>query len=911
MNSMKKKSMNIKPRIENKTTAFQKFSLFFFRNKRFSLFAWIVLLVFGAATYTTFIQREGFPSIQVPISIVNGNYFVNDKARVDSEVSKPISDAIKDLPGVKKVTASSFDNFANLVVSYKDNIDVAEGSKSVEHKIDSLKLPSQLNLSYENIDARKFANEYDMLVGVFSTSGQKNIKGLNLHTTELSKLMAKLDTVSSAEVIEQSKFSPDGKTEIQNSFDILGFKDSETSDLNFYQTLNIGIKLKAGQDILDASSQVEEAVQSFSDKNKSNNLSARVSADFAPLVRSQVSSLQENMLEAFVIVALVSFALISWRAGLATALTMITVLLTTVSLLYLFGLTLNVISLFALILSLGLIVDDAIIISESIDSHRDDDKSRQEIVKEAVERIGKASAAGTLTTILAFAPMLFISGILGGFISAIPITIITSLALSLILSLSLIPFLASNFLLSNPKRKTKHNPVQIVEKHISGGLAKLIKFSGKNRKKGAFITTGFILLSLAATMVGGSYFAKSGFDILPSEKDSEQISVNISYKPSSTIEDAFKQAERVNLAISKQSKYVEQVSYSGSGSAQNSTISLDLTKLKQRDKTSVRIADELQLELDKLKVDGTIASASSSGMGGPASDFPLTVQIFTQDQIKANGLISSIKKGISEQNFKTNGGTDFKIDKSLPADTQSVKERIDGKEFFSLKLGFDIKPSSEVLDKVSKYIKDNFNAEDSGLQKDAIKIDLGFEEENQESFKSLMVVFPIMLFIMYLLLAFQFKSFLQPLFIFMAIPFSFLGVGAGLYYTNNSASFFVMIGFFALIGIAVNNTILITDFANQERLKGVGRIDSIASALQARFRPLLTTSLTAVVALIPLALSDPFWESLSVTLIFGLLSSTLLVILCFPYYLIAAEVLRSGGRKVSKKLHFKKNRKTA
>ena len=902
MNSMKKKSMNIKPRIENKTTAFQKFSLFFFRNKRFSLFAWIVLLVFGAATYTTFIQREGFPSIQVPISIVNGNYFVNDKARVDSEVSKPISDAIKDLPGVKKVTASSFDNFANLVVSYKDNIDVAEGSKSVEHKIDSLKLPSQLNLSYENIDARKFANEYDMLVGVFSTSGQKNIKGLNLHTTELSKLMAKLDTVSSAEVIEQSKFSPDGKTEIQNSFDILGFKDSETSDLNFYQTLNIGIKLKAGQDILDASSQVEEAVRSFSDKNKSNNLSARVSADFAPLVRSQVSSLQENMLEAFVIVALVSFVLISWRAGLATALTMITVLLTTVSLLYLFGLTLNVISLFALILSLGLIVDDAIIISESIDSHRDDDKSRQEIVKEAVERIGKASAAGTLTTILAFAPMLFISGILGGFISAIPITIITSLALSLILSLSLIPFLASNFLLSNPKRKTKHNPVQIVEKHISGGLAKLIKFSGKNRKKGAFITTGFILLSLAATMVGGSYFAKSGFDILPSEKDSEQISVNISYKPSSTIEDAFKQAERVNLAISKQSKYVEQVSYSGSGSAQNSTISLDLTKLKQRDKTSVQISDELQLELDKLKVDGTIASASSSGMGGPASDFPLTVQIFTQDQIKANGLISSIKKGISEQNFKTNGGTDFKIDKSLPADTQSVKERIDGKEFFSLKLGFDIKPSSEVLDKVSKYIKDNFNAEESGLQKDAIKIDLGFEEENQESFKSLMVVFPIMLFIMYLLLAFQFKSFLQPLFIFMAIPFSFLGVGAGLYYTNNSASFFVMIGFFALIGIAVNNTILITDFANQERLKGVGRIDSIASALQARFRPLLTTSLTAVVAL---------WESLSVTLIFGLLSSTLLVILCFPYYLIAAEVLRSGGRRAAKKLLFKKNGKAS
>jgi multidrug efflux pump subunit AcrB len=102
-----------------------------------------------------------------------------------------------------------------------------------------------------------------------------------------------------------------------------------------------------------------------------------------------------------------------------------------------------------------------------------------------------------------------------------------------------------------------------------------------------------------------------------------------------------------------------------------------------------------------------------------------------------------------------------------------------------------------------------------------------------------------------------------------------------------------MVGFFALIGISVNNTILLTDFANQRRKLGDSPREAIASALSARVRPLLTTSITAVVALIPLALTNPFWESLSVTLIFGLLSSTFLVLVAFPYYYLIFESVRS------------------
>jgi multidrug efflux pump subunit AcrB len=157
------------------------------------------------------------------------------------------------------------------------------------------------------------------------------------------------------------------------------------------------------------------------------------------------------------------------------------------------------------------------------------------------------------------------------------------------------------------------------------------------------------------------------------------------------------------------------------------------------------------------------------------------------------------------------------------------------------------------------------------------------------------------LVVMYVLLAFQFRSLLQPLLIFMAIPFSIFGIMLGLDLTENAISFFAMLGFFALVGLSIKNTILLTDFANQARKQGLSPIDSAVAALRERFRPLFATSMTAVVSLIPLALSSPFWEGLAVVLIFGLLSSTFLVVTVFPYYYLGAEYLRIN---VSKKAFF-------
>lgn len=435
-----------------------------------------------------------------------------------------------------------------------------------------------------------------------------------------------------------------------------------------------------------------------------------------------------------------------------------------------------------------------------------------------------------------------------------------------------------------------------------------MRYTGRNRKRGAVITVGLIFLSLVATMVGGSYFGKAGFDIFPKEKDSVELVVDITYKPGSTIESAQSQAEEVNKIInSEASGYIKEVSYQGSGSTQRSMVDLRLTDMKSRSLTSVQISEKLQTKFNELaKKEGILATASSSGAGGPSSDYPLELQIFSEDSQKAESLLNDAQIKLQGARLKTLRGKDFVIAKTLKSDDATLVERQNGQQFISLKVAFSEASSTELIEATKTYIDQNIKPEQFGLNKSDLKTDIGFEEENQKSFKSMLIAFPVLLLAMFILLAVQFKSLLQPLFIFLAIPFSFFGIGAGLYYTNNSASFFVMLGFFALIGIALNNTILITDFANQERRKGAGRVESIARALQARFRPLLTTSITSVVALIPLTVQDPFWQSLGVTLIFGLLSSTILVILCFPYYLIASEVLRAGGSKIAKKIRRRK-----
>ncbi len=394
---------------------------------------------------------------------------------------------------------------------------------------------------------------------------------------------------------------------------------------------------------------------------------------------------------------------------------------------------------------------------------------------------------------------------------------------------------------------------------------------------------GFIAAGLALS-------SKVVFNIFPPSKDTNGLALTMNFPPGTTIEQAEKiAAEADKIAADTVGGNFEQASYFGTGTNQSANEQITLISYNKREVTSPQLVDELQAKYDEFKQARIVVGQVD--LGPPGTVF--TVSIAADNREAAFVLAKDMEVFLSKTELKRVSGKTAKFT-NVTVSSPDQFITVDGKAIVTVSTGFDGDDTTTLVTLAQTAVNKEFTAEKLetyGLQEDAVGFELGQESENQDSFKTLVLAFPVLLVAMYLLLLLEFKSFLQPLLIFMAIPFSIFGVMLGLYITDNAISFFAMLGFFALIGLSIKNTILLTDFANQSKRSGLGPIDSAVAALEERFRPLFATSATAVVALIPLALSSPFWQGLAVVLIFGLLSSTLLVVTVFPYYYLGAEYL--------------------
>lgn len=896
---------------------FAKFAAFFFTKWRVGLLLFAFLVGSGAVVYSNIIKREGFPPIQFPLSVVTGAYFVDDKERVDSEVAVPFYEAVSQVEGVSEVSTTAGPNFFQGVVFFESDVNPEEGTQSVKEAIKNASIPEQAasTLDVLTLDPSAYLNEFDLLLSVFSVE-PVDLQSLEEVAAFVADEFAADERITEAEV--QSVFTEatnpqTGQTERrQTEFNQIGLREIE--ELEFFTAVTVGINRDDSQiDVLELSDLASSKIDSLDLSQFGNTYRVVRGADFASSIKTQIASLQSNLFTGLIAVALVSFLLITWRASIITALFIVSVMSVSVLVLFLVGYTLNTITLFALVLALGLFVDDATIVVESIYANRSKKRKPLETLKLAVGKIGAASFAGTFTTVLVFLPLAFISGILGEFIRLMPITIIIALITSLVLSLSLIPLLSKFVLLKKEKSGwlTNHNPIVKFEKWLgekAGNSPRLLK---TNPKIGKAVMAGFLLASVLALIVAVSFANKVSFNIFPPTKDSDSIGFQISYPNGYTIEQAEAVAGDINEIIKQEIEpQTVRVLYGGFQQPTNRSADavIELVSFTERDIKSPEIIERLQTAIDEQIDESISVRVIQFDAGPPASEFPLTIQIFDEDVEKADSLAAEVEQYIDGATIERPNGTTATITETKSPTMQTV-DRTDGKRTLVVSGRFDADDTSALLAASEDLVKERFTAEyltSQGYSEDALGFDFGQETENAESFAGLMIAFPVALLLMYILLVVQFRSFLQPILIFMAIPFTFLGVFAGLYYTDNALSFFVQVGLIGLIGIAVNNTILLVTYANQEKAAGIGTIDAISNAVTKRFRPLVATTITTVAALLPLALSDPFWEALAFTIIYGLISSTLLVIVAFPYYYLGAEWLRmrlsKGTRKSRKKL---------
>ncbi|HSD56314.1 MAG TPA: efflux RND transporter permease subunit [Candidatus Saccharimonadales bacterium] len=875
-----------------------KFSLFIFDRSRSAAVFWILLTLFGALSYSTFLKREGFPSINIPYAVVGGAYIVNDPQKVDKEVVKPISDIVLKEKEVKSVQSHAQGNSFDVVIQYEEGTNVSSVTKKIEQSIkDSKTLPERASMKFIEPKFGFTERGDDAVISVYATGGKAKSEDLVKYGKDVASFIKqqKIEYVSDASIIDPFITGKDPVTGVEvntlSKFDRYGLRQSDEN--KFYDSISVGITQKKGSDVIKFDDKLREAVNKYNQQYGGNGYTAVVSASYAPEIKSQIGELQKALLEGLFAVLLIGSLVIAIRASIITVLSMLTVLAISIGALFLFGYSLNTITLFALILCLGLIVDDTIIMVEALDAQRRRRTDPRETVKEATRKVSRAMVAATSTAALSFAPLLFVGGILGSFIRAIPVTVITALVTSLFVALVFIPLFARYLLLGKKQMGAKnvHEPAAGIEAKIARFISGPMLWARHSKKK--LIGVGVSAMIIGGLFIGASLFIfqKVTFNIFPPSKDSNGLMVTLTFDAGTTIEKAEATADKVDAVIAKRlGENFKTASYYESATAQSATMSIKIIPYDERDIPAPELVK--QVEKDLKQVEGVQAKVGQEDVGPPASAF--TVRVETPDRDKGMKLAKDMNKFLLNKELKRVDGSKAKIVSTSVSDPGTYT-RADGKLFVEVTANFNADDTSTLVTLAKTAVEKEFpesRMSSYGLPKDVIKYDFGQEDENQDSFKTLAIAFPLLLVVIYLLLAVQFRSLAQPLLIFMAIPFSLFGITLGLFLSDNAFSFFAMLGFFALIGLSLKNTILLTDYANQMRRQGMPAVDAAVEALGERFRPLIATSLTAIVSLIPLAISSPFWEGLTIVLISGLLSSTFLVIIVFPYYYLGVEYLR-------------------
>lgn len=532
-----KKSEGLKP--------LQKLSLWSYSHPRKTALLWMIVMLFGISCYSVLLKREGFPAINPPLSIISGTYLVNDSAKVDKEVASPISKIAKENASTKNADSQSFPNFYNVIVTYKDGTDAKKAGSDIEQQIKQQNvLPPSATLQVKPFEFGFTTRGDDLIISFYADKKGVPTKEIAAKADQAasfikSKNLSLVKNVSIIDPFETAQNPITGETvTAQRTFDIFGQR--QDSQNNFYRSVIIGVRALDGADNIKLDDQVQRAVKELNRQSQFDGYTAVISGTFADQIKQQISELQKTLLEGLLAVLVIGSIVIAVRASFVTVLSMLTVIAAVNGLLYLVGYSLNTITLFALILSLSLMVDDTIIMVEAIDAQRKKQSDPKKAVTEATGRVSKAMISATTTAALSFAPLIFVGGILGSFIRAIPVTIIAALITSLIVALVFIPFFARFLLLS--KKHIGEGNVKEMSAGIEEAIARFISWPMLWAKgsTGKLIGVGLAAFAIGMGFIvgGGMIFKHVTFNIFPSSKDGNQLTTSITYKPNTNIDEA-------------------------------------------------------------------------------------------------------------------------------------------------------------------------------------------------------------------------------------------------------------------------------------------------------------------------------------------------------------------------------------
>lgn len=713
----------------------------------------------------------------------------------------------------------------------------------------------------------------------------------------------------------------------------------QRENTNIFQvTEKINQEIAAFKELLPASVKIETLFQ------QADSVNVRVNGFF------------DNLWQGLVLVGLVALIFLGWRESFVVVLAIPLSFLIAIGWLDFAGFGLQQMSIVGLIIALGLLVDNAIVVTESIHREVKTSPDLKEAAKLGCQKVAGAISSGTLTTMLAFLPMLMLASNTGDFVRSMPVTVVFVLLASLLIALSLTPMLASKlFTTRESKFKTLQHLLNRLAKNVYAPLLKALF-----KVKIIVVVLAVITLVAMASLfpkVGVSLFPKAEkpmllIDVVTPDNSSFEHTKNVVQQVGKQLKQ-YSEIDKVALNIGSSNPRIYYNEIPKRGRVKFGQIVLVLKRYEQQEVTAL---------VDKLRDDFSTFPLATVRVKeftqGPVTDQPITVRLVSEsldDLAKvANELenymasldgVINIENPIGEANTELVMAIDYdfaglslidieQLDNTLKTITSGTtigrfndpngedypivvrreNPDIDGLASIDVENSRgDILPLSQVVTtKLAKGHSDFFhyqklrmakvsadvasNASVNQLTQTVVEFlqrkplpkgmyfTLGGEEESrQESFAGLTQIMLITAIGIFAVLVLQFKSFLQPLVIFTSIPFALTGSVVGLYLTNLSFSMMAFIGLISLFGIVVNNAIILIDTANQNREQGQEKLAAIINASATRFTPILLTTLTTIVGLLPLAiLGGGLWQPLAVVIISGLIVSALASFLIVP-----------------------------
>ena len=740
-------------------------------------------------------------------------------------------------------------------------------------------------------------------------------------------------------------------------FSDIGRAELEARDLKSYMKMNgvpmIGVVVipQPGANHIDIADEVYNRMEMMK-KDLPEDVTYQYSFDNTKFIRASIDEVKSTVYEAFVLVIIIIFLFLrDWRVTLVPCIVIPVSLIGAFFVMYLAGFSINVLSMLAIVLSVGLVVDDAIVMTENIYIRIERGMSPKAAGIEGSKEIFFAVISTTVTLVAVFFPIVFMEGTTGRLFREFSIVVSGSVIISSFAALTFTPMLATKLLVRQEKKSWFYRKSEPFFDGMNKGYSKLLN-AFLNKRSWAWVITG-------VTLAGIIYL----WSAIPSEmaplEDRSRITIRTTGPEGVTYEYMRDYAEDITATADSIMPDAEAVTtrvWSGSGNIQ-----ITLKDLKDRDYSQMEVAEQLSKAVQK-KTKARAFVQQQSTFGGRRGGMPVQYVIqatnieklekvlpvfmakvyespvfqmadvnlkfskpearisINRDKANVMGvntrdIAQTLQYGLSGQRmgyFYMNGkqyeiiGEINRQQRNKPVDLKSIYIRSKNGEMIQMdnliELTEGIAPPQ--LYRYNRFVAATVSAGlaegktiGEGLDAmDAIAAEVlddtfrtaltGESKEYRESSSSLMFAFILALVLIYLILAAQFESFKDPFVIMLTVPLAVFGALIFMHFNGQTMNIYSQIGIIMLIGLVAKNGILIVEFANQKQETGIDKMTAIREAALQRLRPILMTSVSTILGLVPLAFATGEGANgriaMGISVVGGMLISTFLTMFIVP-----------------------------